>query len=609
MRQQNRPPKCVLEATAAHDAFLARIGNKIGVVGKHGNLTRTSTSHDLDTINSNNNTYTPISNHSPFIKPLNNRKLPVVARKFITNSRFAGKLTNDKSMNGIITSELKQKEKEVEEKAKDLKNKMTEETSLIEPNRKTVLIQSLIPGSLSVSLDQDEVVEESIHLLEDTQEEVNEDIISELETNKIMPEAEVIKPKKSKSNIQTAKTKEKSALEMSITRKINEWTVWEVDGLRELTRLIEPLYALDKLSSIVKADLEHDTSEVEIKHSNTFNFDFGDTYSTNLSNFYADLNANHGFLFLVDDLKVKDLKGSFDSRVKTPSFGFDKMMNVNQKTNQSAKHYPYMRNLPPSIPSEKYNAVYSHTKQFTYTSTPASLMTREPTPKKSFRYSMGGLGSESASGTDEIVRVFEYPDVHDREFNLQLGWNDNEMQSQTSHSPFTQNDIPPPIQKSESSNTFELNRSQQRDQRNSSVPSMSRVSSARSFRSQASTQSSKVKLSIPPPVEVTLGKLGPDKENENYLAKLGKTIKQKEYSDRIRQLAMSKSKKKKRSSINETDSNLIINHETFRDKPGDKPTTKLPVLVNYEEKISRSLTKHQKVISFDLSFFCQKCYI
>ncbi|KAJ3255202.1 hypothetical protein HK103_006571 [Boothiomyces macroporosus] len=534
-----------MEATAAHDAFLAKIGSKIGVVAKDGTLSRQN--------------ITPMSDSTPFLKPFRQRSLPLVARRFLPRP----------------TDKKKKAARQPYEKyssAVDL-NKEVPATS-----SDTVVVQSVSPGKLSVSLLQEPEIDIcSIAGYEKSHIDEVENIPKEIS----MPEKQYRRYK----SIQIAAPKEKSLIESAVLQKISEWSVFDVQLLRDITRIIEPIVAADILYDYLNdmsAGIAKERDYTEEKPIAPSSKIMGNIAESNYD--ISSTLVSAGFLFMSHEVreslesKYYENKGEDKGRFVSRS----KLFESQKTTADTQQHYPYMRNLPPSIPADPYNASYSKTKKFTNTTVSAPLLSRESTPKpkvynKDRNESPTCIVRLDNSLLDSKFGDTEHSyDINDG-FDSEFMWGrdppgENEGQYVETMEDYHQED-----DSSKSANLEDEEQSNVIDNE-SDAPRTSSCSSRRRERFKPNFF----------PKEVSLGSLGPDKENEEYISKLGKVAKQKEYSDKIRKMVLAKCK---------PTANSPKGRETK--KAPDEKATKLPTLITKPTdgngKFPTSLTKAQKM--------------
>ncbi|KAK6093452.1 hypothetical protein MT418_006069 [Batrachochytrium dendrobatidis] len=94
--------KTVIEATAAHDAFLAKIGSKIVILSKDGTTKSLASAIFLDQ-KGRGKSISTLPTH--FVKPLKQRSLPIIAKRFIRkNGKLPNALAANSEQNGSVMS-------------------------------------------------------------------------------------------------------------------------------------------------------------------------------------------------------------------------------------------------------------------------------------------------------------------------------------------------------------------------------------------------------------------------------------------------------------------------------------------------------------------------
>ncbi|KAJ3320508.1 hypothetical protein HDV06_005237 [Boothiomyces sp. JEL0866] len=535
--------RSVIEATAAHDAFLAKIGSKIGVVSKDGSLSR----HNV----------TPMTENTPFLKPFRQRSLPIVARRFLPKQ-------NDKKKK-LLRTPFEKYSSTID---------VIKETPVAASD--TVVVESVAPGKLSVSLLQEPEIDVcSIAGYEKSHVDETEIIPKENSA----PEKQYRKIK----SIPMTIPKEKSLLENAVLQKISEWSLLDVQLLRDVTRIVEPIIAADILYDYLNdqsagiAEERDYTEERSVPPSSKI---MGNIVESNYD--ISSTLKSAGFLFMSHEVRESlGSKNPYENK-KDDNNGFvprKRLFDSQNSHSGTLQHYPYMRNLPPSIPADPYNATYSKTKKFTNPAVSVALSSREATPKPKF-----SNREQDDSPSSYIVRLdnslLERSKIYNGEdsYDINDGFDSEFLwDRENSGSKYEEQDVETLDEHQEdvSSRSADIE-DEELSNANEHDIEIPRTSSCSSRRKEKYTPNFF-------PKEVTLGSLGPDKENE-----LGKVAKQKEYGDKIRKIVLSKCRPK-------------VNSPKVKEakKPAvEDKITKLPTLItkatDTTTKIPSNLTKAQK---------------
>ena len=349
-------------------------------------------------------------------------------------------------------------------------------------------------------------------------------------------------------------------METNVLKKIREWTVWEVGMLRELARMIEPVYAADKLHDI-------SASRFEQQEENEHNI-----LDEKKSDSEKELKR---ISFRLTDYDVNERISMLSRLSNNPTYQASKSLKHTVFADGAAQP-GFGKSIDFGFPASSQSPVQQAIKPVTikHKMTVKKPTSRVTTPAAVTPWNFESTSLRPRSSTTKTKQSKNNPYDPGR---LSHAEQDNRTPSAC-----------------ESDDEGKSNHESALDDHVSDTHDAHPIEWVKEKR-----------LPFQRTVEMKLGRLGPDKSSDEYLLKLEKWNRQKEYSERVRSVGLTTKPERKvidheehTSSVDELNVSELLEPHT-RAKC-DTPKTRLPLLARnpVADYISEAASKREKMRSY-----------